>query len=330
MERFYLAVARIAKQTLHYMVEHRIPMMPELYSRHFHRFLAASDRSAQEIIENQPATAIGESLSQQEQALSIMNELSDLIDNLDRITGQHSRKLDNHLLKLKTSQSHSDLRQLKLEITQELEQVIENNNQIHENIIGSQQTIRKLQKKMEEVADMATIDELTGLYNRRALFSRLQEEINRAERYRQHFSILLLDIDDFKKVNDTYGHPVGDGILHGFGEFLRHSLRDSDFPARFGGEEFICLLPSTDTLQAVKVGEKIRSFLNQNTLCSQKSGLSLKITVSIGIATYKPGDNIDDLIQRADNALYQAKHQGKNRIVTDRELRKGEPPAPVP
>ena len=319
MERFYLAVARIAKQTLHHMVEHRIPMMPETYSRHFYRFLSDTDNDSREIIENQQEFDLEESVSHQEQVMTVMNDFAELIDNLDRATGKHNHKLDNHLLKLKTSQTHADLTQLKREISQELELVIENNNQIRENIQGTQDTIRELQKKMEEVADMATIDELTGLYNRRALLSRLLEELNRAERYGHYFSILLLDIDDFKQVNDTYGHQVGDAILHGFGEFLRHSLRDSDFPARFGGEEFICFLPATDSKQAVSVGEKIRSFLAQNSLCSKKSGLSLRITVSIGVSSFISGDSLDSLIKRADDALYQAKHQGKNRIVTDRQ-----------
>ncbi len=320
MERFYLTVARVAKKTLHHMVEHRIPMLPDIYSRHFYRYLASTDKDSQEIIEEQQRGNNKEVGNQQDQGLSIMKDLSVIIDKLDRVTGKHSEQLDNHLLNLKNTDNTTDLTQLKNDITNELGLVINNNSEIHHNIVDAQETVKRLQKKMEEVADMATIDELTGLYNRRALFSRLAEEHSRAKRYDQSFSLLLIDIDDFKNVNDEHGHQVGDGILRGLGAFLRQNLRDSDFPARFGGEEFLCLLPSTDTDQAVQTGHKIKQLLSQSTLSSKKMGVALQITVSIGIATFVTGDEIDDLIKRADDALYLAKRRGKNQVVTELEL----------
>ena len=320
MERFYLTVARVAKRTLHHMVEHRIPMLPDIYSRHFYRFLSSTDEESQEIIEDQQLNNNKEVRNQQAQSLTIMKELTMMIDKLDQITGKHTEQLDNHLLNLKDYDKTSDLTQLKKEIAEELNRVLNNNHEIHSNIVDAQETVKRLQSKMEEVADMATIDELTGLYNRRALFSRLTEEHSRAERYGQGFSLLLIDIDDFKDVNDEYGHQVGDGILRGLGAFLRQNLRDSDFPARFGGEEFICLLPSTDIDQAVQAGNKIRQLLSHSTLSSKKTHVTLQITVSIGIAVFTSGDDIDNLVKRADDALYLAKRRGKNQIVTEREL----------
>ncbi len=322
MERFYLTVARVAKQTLHHMVEHRIPMLPDVYSRHFYKFLSACDQDSQHLIEEQQTSGSQEAGDQQKQGLSIMQELSEMINRLDQITGNHSENLDNHLLKLKETEEIDDLNKLKNEITGELSLVIANNNEIHSNILDAQETVKRLQSKMEEVADMATIDALTGLYNRRALFSRLTEEYSRARRYGQGFSILLIDIDDFKKVNDEHGHQVGDGILRGLGAFLRQNLRDSDFPSRYGGEEFICLLPSTDLIQASQAGEKIRKQLSSSKLSSKKMGMSLQITVSIGAATLNAneGEDIDSLIKRADDALYQAKRNGKNQLVNESEL----------
>ncbi|MCD6291902.1 MAG: GGDEF domain-containing protein [Deltaproteobacteria bacterium] len=320
MERFYLTVARIAKKTLHHMVEHRIPMLPDIYSRHFYRHLAATDQESQEIVEAQQQGDSKETTSQQRQGLNIIKDLSAMIDKLDQVTGQHTCQLDNNLLNIKDSSNSTDLIQLKEEITRELGLVIDSNNEIHTHIVDAQQTVKRLQRKMEEVADMATIDELTGLYNRRALFSRLTEEYSRATRYGQGFSLMLIDIDDFKNVNDEYGHQVGDGILKGLGAFLRQNLRDSDFPARYGGEEFLCLLPSTDIEQAVMVGNKIRQLLSQSTLSSKKKDVTLRITVSIGIASFTSEDDIDSLVKRADDALYQAKHLGKNRVVTECEL----------
>ncbi len=320
MERFYLTVARIAKKTLHHMVEHRIPMLPDIYSRHFYRYLASTDKESQEVIEDQQQGDLKEVCNQQDQGLSIMKDLSAIIDKLDQVTGQHNEQLDNHLLNLKSSDKTTDLNQLKSEIIDELQTVVNSNTEIHYNITAAQETVTRLQKKMEEVADMATIDELTGLYNRRALFSRLAEEHSRAQRYDQGFSLLLIDIDDFKNVNDEHGHQVGDGILRGLGAFLRQNLRDSDFPARFGGEEFICLMPSTDIDQAVQAANKIIKLLSQSTLSSKKMGVALQITVSIGISTFAKEDELDNLIKRADDALYLAKRRGKNQVVTELEL----------
>ncbi len=316
MERFYLTVARVAKQTLHHMVEHRIPMLPDVYSRHFYRFLSVCDQNSQDIVDEQLESDTREVGNQQDQGLSIMHELSVMIDQLDKVTSNHTVHLDNHLLNLKKTEKVDDLDQLKKDITGELNQVIENNNEIHSNIVNAQETVKRLQNKMEEVADMATMDALTGLYNRRALFSRLAEEHSRSLRYGQGFSILLIDVDDFKSVNDKHGHQVGDGILRGLGSFLRQNLRDSDFPARYGGEEFICLLPSTDQTHAIQAGEKIRHLLAQSKLSSKKMDVSLQITVSIGIATLNDNESIDDLIKRADSALYKSKRDGKNQVVS--------------
>ncbi|HDS16733.1 MAG TPA: GGDEF domain-containing protein [Proteobacteria bacterium] len=320
MERFYLTVARVAKKTLHHMVEHRIPMLPDIYSRHFYKFLSASDHDSQQLIEQQQQNSFDELITQQDQGFELMTELERLIGRLDQIAGQHIEQLDNHLLKIKVTDKFSDLSKLKDEITAELNQVITSNTKIHDHIVDAQETVKRLQDKMQEVADMATVDELTGLYNRRALFCRLSEELSRATRYGHGFSLLVIDIDDFKAVNDQFGHQTGDGILRGLGTFLRQNLRDSDFPARWGGEEFTCLLPSTDLEQAVQVGNKIRNLLSQSTLTNKKIAISLKITVSIGVSSFSAGDNIDGLIKRADDALYLAKRRGKNQIITEREI----------
>lgn len=321
MERFYLTVARVAKKTLHHMVEHRIPMLPDIYSRHFYKFLSNSDKESRDVIEQQRLCNENEAIAQHEQSLEVLGDLQGIIEKLDKITGEHLEHLDNHLLNIKVTDKITDLNLLKNEISQELSQVINNNNKIHNNIIDAQKTVKRLQEKMEEVADMATIDELTGLYNRRALFSRLLEEQSRCKRYGQGFSLLMVDIDDFKSINDQHGHQIGDGILKGLGSFFRQNLRDSDFPARFGGEEFVCLLPGTSLEQAVSVGNKLRELITKSTLSSRDNKLNLKISFSVGVASlFAEDDNIDNLIKRADDALYLAKRRGKNQVVTELEL----------
>ncbi len=164
----------------------------------------------------------------------------------------------------------------------------------------------------EKLVTMAKTDGLTGTYNRRYLDQRLQEELDRSRRHGSPLSILLLDIDHFKKVNDTYGHLDGDYALRGIAAELRRNLRTIDILGRYGGEEFCCILPETPFEQACILAERCRAQIAATPLCCIDHQLFL--TVSIGVAGQLPDDTLDSIIKRADGALYQAKHQGRNRV----------------
>ncbi len=158
----------------------------------------------------------------------------------------------------------------------------------------------------------AITDGLTGLYHHRFFEGRLKEEIERAQRYEYPLSLLMIDIDFFKKINDTYGHQAGDMVLHRLGSELKNSIRLCDLAARYGGEEFAIILPHTHKNNALKVGERLRHKLNEMDL------EGIKITVSIGIGYYDSKSsavNYFNLIKQADNALYKAKQGGRNRVV---------------
>ena len=172
-------------------------------------------------------------------------------------------------------------------------------------------------KRMErEMERMATQDELTGLYNRRELNKRLEEELRRAERYDQYFSVWMLDIDHFKQINDTFGHQDGDTVLKVLAENLKRMLRDTDIVARFGGEEFTAILAHTDLELAMKMAERVRTEIAK-TVIGLSGGESLSITVSIGVAAYpKHGTSVEDLIRAADRGLYAAKQEGRNRTCS--------------
>jgi len=153
--------------------------------------------------------------------------------------------------------------------------------------------------------EMSVIDSLTGIYNRRHLDEILHREVERAKRYNQTISILMIDIDDFKKYNDTYGHLAGDEILKKVGDFLVHSLRSVDLVFRYGGEEFVVMLPQTFKQGGVEVAKRLLNLGRQN----------IPITISIGVAAFpEDAQERDDLLAKADSALYQAKHLGKDRI----------------
>lgn len=160
---------------------------------------------------------------------------------------------------------------------------------------------------------LATRDQLTGILNRHALMQSFEQLITQAERYGSTFSIILFDLDNFKKVNDTYGHNVGDEVLRRVAKEVKKSLRRSDIFGRWGGEEFLILLPMTP--DPYPAAEKIRQLIEECQFCKK-----VKVTLSAGTATYRKGDSINSIVARADDALYRAKAQGKNRVVVSSDV----------
>ncbi len=158
----------------------------------------------------------------------------------------------------------------------------------------------------------AQTDPLTGLFNRRAAISLLEREIKRSERNRKPMAVLMLDLDHFKDMNDTYGHLAGDRILKKVGAILRSSLRGGDIPCRIGGEEFLVLQPETTVDESSLVATRIFTAVEQ-----AGQAMQMPITISIGVTDLRPEDTIDTLLARADNALYASKELGRNRFSVD-------------
>lgn len=160
-------------------------------------------------------------------------------------------------------------------------------------------------------------DQLTGAYNRRHLDSRLDEECKRHERYDRPFSVIMLDIDFFKKVNDQHGHEAGDRVLAEVAKRLSDSIRKTDCLVRYGGEEFCCFLPETVLESACLLADRFRAAVEQ--LIISTGGRELQVTISLGVAQLKGGDTPQSLLKRADDALYDAKHSGRNRVMARRD-----------
>lgn len=165
-----------------------------------------------------------------------------------------------------------------------------------------------------KLIQMAKIDSLTGIYNRRYLDSRLAEEIERSRRHGNPLSILLLDIDHFKKINDTHGHLCGDYALRKISELLQELVRTSDILGRYGGEEFCCILPETPFEQAIVLAERCREQVAASPFSCTDQQTSM--TISIGVTAMHRDDTLDSIIKRADDALYQAKREGRNRVCS--------------
>jgi diguanylate cyclase (GGDEF)-like protein len=162
--------------------------------------------------------------------------------------------------------------------------------------------------------DLATrIDAMTGLANRRSIMEKIDQEFSRSHRHNRSTSIIMADIDNFKQINDTYSFNTGDDVLVEVARVFRGCLRSEDICARWGGEEFLVLLPETPLDGALSVANKIRESIAMTVFSANRCGISL--TVSLGVCEYKPDQNFLDAIKRADQAMLQAKQAGKNRAL---------------
>lgn len=268
--------------------------------------------------------------------LQQLNELIETITGTQKERTQDTEGLENSL-QHRASQirmhvtSSRDLSQLQRSVDEEIGGMLESLSQFHE----SEQVRNKkfeasiglLQKKLgeahSECEDLYSqleslrrknmLDPLTGLPNRSGFMDRAQQEYERAIRYAHPLSALVVDIDHFKSVNDRYGHLAGDTVIMEVGSVIANSLRASDFVCRYGGEEFVVLLPETTEDQALSVGEKIRHAVRQCPFAFRDR--RVQVTVSVGVAQLGPRQSIVDLIERADVALYSAKAAGRDRVA---------------
>ncbi len=175
---------------------------------------------------------------------------------------------------------------------------------------------RELQSALLKVSRLANEDELTGLKNRRAWMEEARQQLQLSHRLGTPLGLLMLDVDHFKKINDTHGHPVGDTVLRALGQLLPRALRTTDIAGRLGGEEFAVLLPGTDAAGALRIAENLRLAVEHEPI--RDAELSLRITVSIGVSHVAAADEVhalDTLVRAADAALYAAKKAGRNQVA---------------
>jgi two-component system cell cycle response regulator len=176
----------------------------------------------------------------------------------------------------------------------------------------------RLRDNVQMSIEMAITDALTGLFNRRYMEMHLASLVEQAASRGKPIAVMILDIDYFKSVNDTHGHDAGDDVLREFSLRIRKAIRNIDLACRYGGEEFVIVMPETDMAVASVVAERIRRRIAAEAFPIQQGAKNLEVTISIGIAAIgQPGDNAAAILKRADTALYRAKRDGRNRVVQD-------------
>ena len=204
-----------------------------------------------------------------------------------------------------------DTRHLQMDVARSRDEIAEARRHAEE----AEARVRTLQAELEQVSEQVSQDQLTGALNRRGLDEAMQREISRAGRRKMPLSVAVLDLDNFKRLNDTYGHQAGDDALIHLTRVVKKTLRPTDIVARFGGEEFIVLYSDTALEPAVEITRRLQRELTKRYFLHNNE--RLLITFSAGVAQFKPGETQEQVFARADKAMYQAKLQGKNRVVAD-------------
>ncbi|MDE2622327.1 MAG: diguanylate cyclase [Betaproteobacteria bacterium] len=251
---------------------------------------------------------------------SLMTTFIDRMGELTESTGEYHAKMEAYNLKIGQADNLTELGHILEDIMQDTRVIQASALRSHEELIearrqadDAEHRIRQLEEELEQVSELVRADQLTGTLNRRGLDEMLERETARADRSNDSLSVVLLDIDNFKLLNDTMGHQAGDQALMHVSDVIRESLRPTDSVARYGGEEFLVVLPDSGVSEAAEIIGRLQRLLTKKLFIY--NGEPLIITFSAGVAARQPGEAMDDVINRADQAMYKAKAAGKNRVV---------------
>jgi len=265
-----------------------------------------------------------------------------LSDRVGEVSSRVSKELDEIITKLETSgktvenygeslrtaadglgaaESRQQIRSVIDRVLRATVQMEARNSALETQLKDSRTQITDLQESLEAIRYESLTDQLTGLANRKHFDQSLERAVDVALRRGEPMSLVMCDIDHFKKFNDTFGHQTGDQVLRLVGAAIKGAVKGRDIAARYGGEEFGIILPNTQLQAAVTVGNQIRAAVMSKELIKRSTGESLgRITMSAGVAVFRDTDTRDTLIERADMALYASKHNGRNRVTSETEL----------
>ncbi|SDU45632.1 GGDEF domain-containing protein [Desulfobacula phenolica] len=232
--------------------------------------------------------------------------------------GLQGNMLDTYAIELGQASSLDAIIEISKHIVLETKSIVESSRNLKSRLDSTISEINMLSKELDGIRQAAKTDMLTGLLNRRGFYGAMVQAIANIENANDTLSVIMLDIDHFKRVNDQYGHLIGDNVLKILSKLLKDHIKGKDIAARFGGEEFILVLPQTSLEGAYALAEQIRLSLLKMNWKIKDTGKSIgQITISLGISLYQEGESIEAVIKRADDALYHAKNNGRNKSVTE-------------
>jgi diguanylate cyclase len=334
-------VAKLSDAALKTMVSHGVPPTPHNYTVWFTYVSGLESElsreidariAAQEPFTDQVSNELYERFCDMSRHLGMLQQTSAELDHaVERVvtviaaatgdTENFNKRLDNFSHELDGGMSAERVRTIVANLLVETQQVTEKSRTLEERLSQASGEVAELRQNLEVVRREALTDPLTGIPNRKLFESRLREAARNAVETSEPLALLMLDIDHFKRFNDTYGHQLGDQVLRLVAKTLADGVKGRDTPARFGGEEFVIVLPQTRLENAVTLAEQIRRTMARHKVVRKDTGEEYGvIALSVGASVYRPGEDLADLIRRADAALYHAKHTGRNRVVAEDDV----------
>ncbi len=326
-----------AREALSLMTRHDIPVTPEYY-KVWYTYVSKPQGRLHEAVEELFANGVAVDARQcsllyekycggdnaeavarfKGEFVRILRIILDEIRKMVQHTNGYGSLIEESAEKLADNNlSIEEVRELVADLLEETRRMGGLGKLISERLDETTRELAVIKQNLKQARAEAMNDFLTGLPNRMAFDATLEKEMAKADEKERPLCILMIDIDFFKKFNDTYGHLAGDEVLKFVASSIKELVRGGDFTARFGGEEFVVLLPFTMLEGARAVGENIRSFFDRAKLKSRKGQLLGKVTVSIGGACMHNGETAEEFVQRADKALYYAKNNGRNMVAVD-------------
>ena len=305
-------ISRIIKESIYVMSSENIQFTPYNYYKTFVDVAALRGFDKDEIekflYEDARISADNEEIK--ELMLKVANNLDSIAAKVSNKVEDSSNLYDESFAKIdEIDLSDTDISDIKNPILKEIDKIKHINLSLKSELDIARASLEKQKSIIGKIKEQAVKDALTDLYSRRYLNESLKIHLYNFKRYKRVFSILMVDLNDFKMVNDTYGHITGDVVLTNFAKILKKTMRKSDICIRYGGDEFIVILPETDEKQAMAVADKIKE--NISSVKFKSHGKEFKISISTGVTSVKNDDTVESILERVDKALYEDKHNKK-------------------
>ncbi len=252
---------------------------------------------------------------------NLVNTLFEKISGMTQKTRSFSGSLEKYASVLETSPDIESVTEVISRLIDDTGSVIQSNNSMATMLDRMNNEVETLYDNLQTLNVEAYTDQLTGVPNRRAFDKSINDLLDAFQDEAQSFSLILIDIDHFKKFNDTHGHAIGDKVLKYVAKVMKSCLKNNDMLARYGGEEFVLLLPNVDYASAIAIGDRVREKVSSVKLIDNEEGKDLGyVTISMGVAVVSEQDDDESIVKRADRALYLAKENGRNRVVGEQAL----------
>lgn len=251
----------------------------------------------------------------------ILHESEEHISDATDEASRYKTKLEGHAAHLSTGLDSNKILRVIDALSSETKGMVETNTGLQSTLSNMTQELSSLRNQLEMVHSELMTDALTGLMNRKSFDCMLKEAASISQETRSNLCLMMIDVDHFKRINDNYGHIVGDEVLRFIALKMKEVIKGRDIVSRFGGEEFAIILPDTPFSGALHIAEELRKTISTSKLKRKSSQQTLdNITISIGVAWYRLHEDLDVFIHRADRALYHAKHNGRNKVIDGEKL----------